>query len=136
MLPRKPRDDRARLIRHQNAALRKAAVHAEGDLRLIAHRGQTDLLRDGIGHARAAGRCKRPSVRRSAVQNIFRRAASGLLGLGRDKIDQIVDVNDVAAGKNARDGRLHIFKYARAVGAAIHGNASAAGQLVFRDKPD
>ena len=61
---------------------------------------------------------------------------SGLFTFGRNKIHQIMDMDDIAAGKDTRCHGLHVLVNDGAVGAAIHGNASAAGQLIFRDKPD
>ena len=45
-------------------------------------------------------------------------------------------MHHIAAGKDTRRHGLHVLVYDSTVGAAIHGDAGAAGQLVFRDKPD
>ena len=94
------------------------------------------MLRDGVGHARAAGGGKGPAVCRRAVQNVSGGAPAGFFGLRRDKIDQIVDMDNVSAGKHAGKRGLHVLKHAGAVGAAVHFDARAARQLVFGDETD
>ena len=45
-------------------------------------------------------------------------------------------MHHIAAGKDTRCHGLHVLVNDGAVGAAVHRDASAAGQLIFRDKPD
>lgn len=54
----------------------------------------------------------------------------------RDEIDQIVDVQDVAAGEYPRHAGLEIGVDDRAAGGRIDGDAERNGEFVLRQQPD
>ena len=61
---------------------------------------------------------------------------SGLFALGGDEVHQVVDMEDVAAGKNAGNRGLQEFIHHGSAGAGMKFDAGLFAQGVFRQKAD
>ncbi len=90
--------------------------HCVSDTRAILH------LQAGQGRG-ALTSCRIPS-----------RRCTGTPALRRDKVDQIMDMDDIPAAKNSGSRRFHVFKNYGTAGSAVNGNSCGAGQLVFRNE--
>ena len=135
MFPREAAKQCASLIGHGDDTIPVDIIHPEKYLAQLIHTLYPDVLGHGIVDGIAVFQLDAPAADLFA-QGVAGRGGSGLFTFGRNEIHQVMHMHHIAAGKDTRRHGLHVFIYDSTVGAAIHGNASAAGQLVFRDKPD
>ena len=107
------------------------AVDPEEQPAALVHPLGPDVLGNGVGDAGTVLDLDDPAVGFGVLHQVGGRGRAGPLALGGDVVHQIVDVADVAAGKDTRHGGLHVFIDHRAPGAGIQGDAGLLGQLVF-----
>ena len=136
MLARESGNLRTGLVGDNDAAIAADGAHAEEYVDRLEIRVPVDVLRHGVADQIAVfqlNRIVRCGALTAAISGGGAACAGGLRG---DKVDQIMYVQHIAAGKHARQGGLHVFKDDRAVGARIHLDVCAARQLVFRNQAD
>lgn len=124
---------RARTVLHYDARGAQHAVHTEEHLCLLCARAY--MLRHGIADARAIFHLQHGAARcRPGSLHIGRGRGARALAFCGHIIYKVVHMHHIAAGKNARHARLHIFVHHGAAGAPIHADARLPRQLVFRNK--
>ena len=72
------------------------------------------------------------TVGKAFVPDIFRRRISQVLGFHGHKVHQVVDMEHIARGKDARHIGLEIFIHHSALCPAVQGNACIQGKFIFR----
>ena len=95
---------------------------------------------DGLRQYVADGCVRRRGLDRTAFGQALPQIAggslSGLRTLGAYKIHEVMDVEDVAAGKDAGDRGLEGFVHQRPAGAGVQGDAGRLAEGIFGNQAD
>ena len=101
--------------------------HPEEHLDKFVHVAGADFLGHGVAHIGAVLQLDQLAFSAALGEDILGRVAAGPLALSGDKVHQVVDMDHVAAGKDAGDGGLHVLIDHRPVGAGVDFDAHPAG---------
>ena len=135
MLPREAAKQGAGFIGHGDDAVTINIINAEEHFTELFDTLCANMLRDGVIDGCSVFQLNAASGDLLA-QSVARGGSTRLFAFGRNEIHQIMDMDDIAAGKDAGRHGLHVLVNDGAVGAAVHGDPCCAGQFIFRNKAD